>query len=95
MPLEFQNLLTEVGPFCPDSLRQFLGELSCASPISGIFQINGTDSRTAREILEEIAVGDFTRVRSHYKHLKKYAPLFCDLVKSQYAPDYVIGDVVK
>ena len=95
LPLEFQNLLTEVGPFCPDSLRQFLGELSCASPISGIFQINGTDSRTAREILEEIAVGDFTRVRSHYKHLKKYAPLFCDLVKSQYAPDYVIGDVVK
>ena len=95
LPPEFQNLLMEVGPFCPESLREFLGELSCPSPISGIFQINGTDSRTAREILEEIAVGDFTRVRSHRKHLKKHAPLFYDLVKSQYAPFYVIGDVVK
>ena len=95
LPRSFRDLLREAGPYCPVSLRDVLGELSRPNPTCGIFQIAGDDARTAREILEEIANGDFARLETHLQHLKKYAPLLMNLVQSEEVPQYLISEVMK
>ena len=83
------------------SIRTFFCELCTKNLLCGIFQINGNDATTAREILEEIASNDFSRLQTHKDHLKKYAPLFLEFIESgnldneECIPQDLISGVIK
>ena len=92
LPAVFHDLLAQ--EYCLDSLRIFLGELSTSNPPCAIFQMAGEEARITREILEEVANGDLTRVRTHSHELRKYAPLLLDFLSSEDVPHHVISDVM-
>ena len=96
LPQSFRNIMEFAGPLCPLSLRKILSELSTPNPTCGVFQFCGADGQIAREVLEDITRGDFTRSQTtHYDHLKMYAPLFVELVITEYFPQYLISPVIE
>ena len=95
LPNSFSNLLEEAGNYCPDSFVTLLGELCTPYSTCGIFQFSGNDSRMARDILDDIATGDFTRLDTDIEQLHIYAPLLVEFVKNEDIPQYLISAVIK
>ena len=95
LPKEFSELLDEAGNYCPDSFVTILSELCTPHSTSGIFQFNGEDSRVARDILDEIARGDFTRLETEIEQLEIYAPLLVTFIKSEDVPQDLISGVIR
>ena len=81
LPLSFRNLIKEAGHYCSESFEELLTELCTPYSTCGIFQFFGEEARAAREILDDIARGDFRRLETDLEQLKIYAPIFVDFVQ--------------
>lgn len=91
-----KDVITSAGNPCPEPIRKLLGEISRGSPSCGILQFVGTEANQARQVLQEIADGNFANLETSMPILEKYCPLVTDfLTSSDIIPHEYISSLMK